>query len=197
MGAEVEPVVRFVKRSDAALTQSITRAKNNVSKLGPLLADIYRTLKIGEADREKETMPRWQAGYDLAMGQVLASIVRAQIYDALLDEVRLGKSFEEPRNNTWRLVPTNDITLEGQQSTFATQAKHYLQRVIDEHPDTPWAVLARYELDRPFGWQLTEDYTNLTPGRGVGGGGGGGGGGGAGRGIAGGARPARRPVPKL
>ncbi len=199
IGAEVEPELRFVKRSDAALAQSITKAKNNVAKLGPLLSGIYKTLKMGEADREEETTPRWQAGYDLAMGQVLASMTRAEIYNALLEEVRVGKAFEEPRNNTWRLVPTNDIKLEGQQSTFATQAKDYLQRVIDEHPDTPWAALAKYELDRPFGWQLIEDYTDLTPRRG-GGGGGAGGGGGVGRGVAGGpapARPVRRPVPKL
>ncbi len=200
LGPELEPDVRFVKRSDAALAQSITKAKNNVAKLGPLLSDIHGTLRMGEADREKETAPRWQAGYDLAMGQTLASMLRAQIYNALLDEVGRGKPFEDPRNNTWRLVPTNDITLDGQSSTFATQAKDYLQRVVDEHPDTPWALLAKYELDRPFGWQLIEDYTDLTPRRAVGAGGRGGGGAGVGRGVAGGAapaRPVRRPVPKL
>jgi len=198
VGAEVEPEIRFVRRSDAALSQSITKAKNNVGKLRPLLADIYKTLKMGEADREKETTPRWQAGYDLAMGQVLASMVRAHIYNALLEEVRLGKGFDDARNNTWRVVPTSDLNLEAQQTTYATEAKDYLQRVIDEHPDTPWAVLASYELNRPFGWELIEDYTDLTPRRGIGGGGGGGGG--AGRGVGGGAapaRPVRRAVPKL
>lgn len=200
VGTEVEPETRFVRRSNAALSQSITKAKNNVGKLRPLLADIYKTLKMGEADREKETAPRWQAGYDLAMGQVLASMVRAHIYNELLEEVRLGKAFEGARNNTWRVVPTSDLKLEAQQTTYATEAKDYLQRVIDEHPDTPWAVLASYELDRPFGWELIEDYTDLTPRRGIGGGGGRGGGGGAGRGVGGGAapaRPVRRAVPKL
>lgn len=202
MGTDVEPDVRFVKRDNAALSQSITKAENKVAKLRPLLVDMYKTLKTGEADRAKETTPRWQAGYDLAMGQVLASMVRAHIYTALLEQVRLGKAFENPRNNTWRVVPTNEINLEAQESTYATQAKDYLQRVVDEHPNTPWAVLAKYELNRPFGWELVEDFTDLTPRRAVGGGGAGGGGGGrgVGRGVAGGAapaRPARRPIPKL
>ena len=35
----------------------------------------------------------------------------------------------------------------------------YLQRVVDEHPDTPWAHLAKLELDTPIGWKWVESYT--------------------------------------
>jgi len=197
MSAQVEPKVRFVKRSDAEFTQAVTRAQNALKPMGPLLKELYNTLKMGEADREKERTPRWQAGYDLAMGQVLAAIVRADIYDKLLEEARGSKRFSDPRNNTWTLVPTNEITLQGQRSIFATDSKKYLQRVVAEHPDTPWALLARYETERPFGWEWHEEFTDLTR-RGRGGGGGDGGGGfGGGMGPGRPAGPAKRAVPKL
>jgi hypothetical protein len=31
-----------------------------------------------------------------------------------------------------------------------------LQRVIDEHPNTPWAMMADRELQTPIGWKWTE-----------------------------------------
>jgi hypothetical protein len=85
-------------------------------------------------------------------------------------------------------------------SAKAAEAREYLQRVIQEHPDTPWALLARRELDTPFGWDWVEQYTDLTPRPRLGGGAGGGGGGGRGVGAARPAvenRPVKRPVPKL
>jgi hypothetical protein len=32
----------------------------------------------------------------------------------------------------------------------------YLNRVIKEHPGTPWAYLAHRELTTPLGWKWTE-----------------------------------------
>ena len=32
----------------------------------------------------------------------------------------------------------------------------YLSRVIKEHPETPWALLAQRELGQPLGWQWKE-----------------------------------------
>ena len=158
----VNPPRRFVRRSEPELANAITEAQKNAAKIEPEISAVYQTLKSGERTRNREKTPRWQASYDLAMGQVLAATVRAHIYDALLGQIGQGKPFEDPRNNTWRLVPTSDITLQGQHSEFASEAKEYLARVIDEHPGTPWALLARYELQRPFGWEWHEEFTDLV-----------------------------------
>lgn len=48
----------------------------------------------------------------------------------------------------------------------------YLQRVVDDHPGTPWAMLAERELAVPLGWKWRESYTDLSPRRNGGGGGG-------------------------
>jgi hypothetical protein len=106
-------------------------------------------------------------------------------------------TFTNSRNNTWVLEASSELDLNDPLDEAAEKARVYLQRVIAEHPDTPWALLARSELDTPFGWTWTEDFTDLTPRSSAGGGDGGGG---TGRGRDDRQRterPAKRPVPKL
>ena len=38
-----------------------------------------------------------------------------------------------------------------------------LRRVVDEHPATPWALLAQRELENPLGFKWTETYVPPRP----------------------------------
>ncbi len=192
-----EPVLRFVRRSEDALAKTLGEAQKVVAKAEPALRDLYNMLKEGEADRPREAVPRWQASYDLAMGQVMASLVRVQTYHARLAEAQRGMPFKGLSNNTWVLSPSDGISAEGGLAEAAAKAKEYLQRVIDDHPGTPWELLAKRELETPLGWTWSEEHTDLTPPR-VGGGYGGEGGGGRDigpRDVA--PKPPRREPPKL
>ena len=40
--------------------------------------------------------------------------------------------------------------------SMAKKARAYLNRVIIEHPGTPWAVMATRELSENVGWEWTE-----------------------------------------
>ena len=44
----------------------------------------------------------------------------------------------------------------------------YLKRVIDEHPHTPWALLAEYELSTEMGWEWKEGRMFIASTRGNG-----------------------------
>ena len=171
-----EPVLRFVRRSGPESANSLGQAQKVAAKAEPALLDLYNVLKEGEADRARETTPRWQAGYDLAMGRVLASLVRVQAYNARLAEANRGMPFKGANNNTWVLVPSDDISFDSRLAGTAAKAKEYLQGVINYHPGTPWELLAKRELETPLGWAWTEEYTDLTPPRHGGGMGGQGGG---------------------
>jgi len=160
-----EPVVRFVRRSDADLANTLTQAQGVGAKAESALRDLSETLKQGEPDRARETTPRWQAGYDLAMGRALASLVRAQAYNARLAQAKAGMPFQDGNNNTWVLVPSDDLTAASGLAETAAKAKEYLQGVINYHPGTPWELLARRELGLPLSWSWTEHYTDLTPRR--------------------------------
>lgn len=167
-----EPERRFVKRSEAALVNSLSEAQQKAAKLEPKINIIYQTLQQGEKAREREFTPRWQAGYDLAMGRAMAAKVRTEAYNQMLAMAKRGMKFEGEKNNTWVLQPADNIEVGSQMERLAGQAKTYLQRVIDEHPGTPWALLAKRELADPIGWEWKEEFTDLAPRRDNGGGGG-------------------------
>lgn len=165
------PQTRFVKRSEAELGNELTEAQKAAATLEPKLASLYATLELGESDRKKETSPRWQAGYDLAMGRVLASKVRTETYNAMLAQAKRGMKFKDEKNNTWNLKASDEVSVGSQLAKAAKSATDYLQRVIDEHPGTPWAMLAQRELATPMSWKWEESFTDLSPPARAGGGG--------------------------
>jgi hypothetical protein len=130
--------------------------------LQPRIDAMCRVLLQGEADRGALREPRWQAGYDLALGRALAVQVRTAGYNAMLAAAKQGLAFREERNNTWVLRAADQYAASSLERT-ARQAEEALQRVLDQHPQTPWALLAQQELAVPLGWEWTEDYTQLEP----------------------------------
>lgn len=170
----VQPVdkqeMRFVKRDEAAFSNALSEAQKGAAKLEPVVNAMYERLKLGEPDRSKETTPRWQAGYDLAMGRVMAVKVRTETYNAMLAAAKRGLKFKNEKNNTWVLEASNEISVGSQAEKMGAKAKEYLERVVKEHPNTPWALLAKRELDTPLGFTWKEEFTPVAPER-MGGGG--------------------------
>ncbi|MDA7949971.1 MAG: VWA domain-containing protein [Pirellulaceae bacterium] len=165
IGQMETPRLRFVKRNEAFLAAQLTEAQKVAAVLEPRQQQVYNTLKLGEGARKKEENLRWQASYDLAMGRALAARVRTEQYNAMLAQAKRGISFQNPANNTWILVHSDQVTVNSRLKTMQESSKQYLERVLREHPGTPWAHLAALELKVPLGWQWTESYTNIDPPR--------------------------------
>ncbi|MEQ8785723.1 MAG: vWA domain-containing protein [Pirellulaceae bacterium] len=165
-----EPKLKFVKRDEATFSGDLTEAQKSAAKLEPLLLGLFDVLKKGEVDREKEATPRWQAGFDLAIGRVMAVMVRTQAYNMMLASAKRGLKFENEKNNTWTLTPADTIEVGSQMEKAADKAREYLERVVRDHEGTPWAYLAQRELDRPLGWTWEESFT-APPSARMGGGG--------------------------
>lgn len=160
---------RFVKRDEASFSTELSKAQQDAAALEPKVNQVYEVLKQGETDREKESVPRWQAGYDLAIGQAMAALSRTAVYNAMLAKAKRGMPFQDPKNNTWVLVAADKADVGSQLEKVAERARFYLKRVIDEHPGTPWALLAKQELETPVGWEWKEEYTAPPPPPGMGG----------------------------
>ncbi|TVP99876.1 MAG: VWA domain-containing protein [Planctomycetaceae bacterium] len=157
------PRSRFVKRSEAQLVGELTRAQQDAAKLEPTLIRLAAILEPGMKVRESETTPRWRAGYDLAMGRVLAQKVRTETYNAMLAKAKRGLNFEDAKNNTWVITPDDEISVGSKWEKEAELAKKLLQEVADQHAGTPWAFLASEELKVPLGWKWKEEFTDLAP----------------------------------
>ena len=125
-------------------------------------------------DRRKELYPRWQANYDLIYAQILAYKVRIYEYMAYLQHfmkepkvVPLRK--EDPKGIGWYQLARWHIehrqeTITGEQTAaYIERSRQMFQKVIEEHPGTPWAARAELELGRGFGVELMPDYDFRDP----------------------------------
>ncbi len=159
------PQFRFEKLDEARFANEVSRAQQPAALLSSKVDRLYEILKLGEASRKNEVIPRWKAGYDLAMGRVLAVKIRAEGYNKLLAMLKTKITFEDPKNNVWELRPGAEILTGSATEKLAEKATMYLTRVVEEHPDTPWALLAQQELAIPLGWELAEAYQAPLPPR--------------------------------
>lgn len=162
------PRQEFPAENDNILKDAIAEAQKPLAELDYRLDQIVRRLEEGEKDRAKIREPRWQAGYDLALGRALALRVRSFGYNTMLAEMRTSpKSFEKKGSNQWRLVPSKEISSGAQVKKLSNKATEYLKRVIDQHAGTPWGEMAERELSQPLGWAWREN-TYVAPAGGMG-----------------------------
>ena len=155
------PRRRFLGENEAQLARQLTEAQKAAAILEPKLESLYSTLKDGEEDRQREAEPRWQAGYDLAMGRTLATLVRTKGYNAMLAQAKRGIQPTDPKNNTWRLVAAESVATNSELKRLNASAVEYLQRVVQVHPNTPWAYMAAKELEQKRGWKWQDSYTPI------------------------------------
>jgi hypothetical protein len=150
------PQLSFVKRDEAQMKQQLDKAQQAAAKVAPAVDQLYELLREGARARPQLTGLRWQAGFDLAFGRVCAAKARIDGYNAMLAALKRGRSFENPDSTTWILEPSDTIEASSALQNLAARADEHLQRVVDEHPGTPWAAIAEHELKTPIGWKWTE-----------------------------------------
>ncbi len=158
------PTLSFRADNEATLRQELNEAQKPFALLDYYLREMEKRLSDAEKYRRSLDSPRWRAGFDLALGRVLAMRVRAHGYNVVLaDMKRQPKPFQREGSNVWRLVPSEGIDSTPQVTRMAKAAVAYLKGVIEQHPGTPWELLAREELKTPLGWAWQEDQVFYPP----------------------------------
>lgn len=124
-----------------------------VSGAGPDEATIASVAEL----RDREPSRRWQAQYDLIRGRLLAMRIRCLEFNMACARMKKDMpKFTRPDSNAWRLVPDQEIHLPDRYAAEAKEAVRLLERVIEDHPGTPWALLAQRELKDPLGLKWVE-----------------------------------------
>lgn len=154
--------LRFPRIDDAQFARDLSNAQRAAAKLEPKTNALVAILRRGERDREKLKVPRWRAGFDLAIGRALAVNVRTEGYNAMLAQAKQGLSFTKDNSDTWELRPSNKVTASSALAKDAADAKQYLERVVAEHPGTPWAFDAERELKQLLGWEWEDTFTDVA-----------------------------------
>ena len=153
---EGTPGSRFPKDVEAKMAKQMSAAQQFAARNGPPVDRLYDLLSKAESDRAKLTSPRWQAEYDLAMGRAAANKVRLDGYNSMIAALKRGKTFQKPESKAWILESADNFETESTIKKMADKAKLYLERVIQDHPGTPWAKIAEEELKTPLGWSWKE-----------------------------------------
>ena len=119
----------------------------------------WQPMMPGGESHESEAMHRLQGHFDLILGRLLAMKVRCYEYNWACARMKKDTPrFSDPRSNAWRLVPDHAVQFSGKAADAAREAKALLQRVVEDHPGTNWALAAQRELDHPFGFKWVETY---------------------------------------
>ena len=156
------PVMTFPRRDEPSLAGLLSEAQKAAAKAQPQIDALHATLTAGAAGRVAIKERRWQAGYDLALGRVLAAKVRTDAYNQMLAQAKLGMKFQDEKSDTWQLEPSDEVTVGSQTEKLSKQASELLERVVHDHAGTPWAQLAATELRTPLGYRWTERFTGVN-----------------------------------
>jgi hypothetical protein len=141
-----------------AMTANQAIAERTAYTVDEALGPITAVAKL----RDRETSRRWQAHYDLIRGRLLAMKVRCYEYNWACARMKKDPhKFSDTRYNAWRLVPDQAIQYSEKAVAASQEAQTLLHRVVNEHPATPWALLAQRELENPLGFKWME--TSVPP----------------------------------
>jgi hypothetical protein len=176
----------------AGIQFEIRDVRKRLMEIADTLERGVQELNAVQTRRERERSSRWLAHYDLLAGRLLANRIRCTSYGQLLEEMYLRP--REPGDgihNAWEIAGDEATALTrlaaGAAESGATRqpegttnfaerselsqpeeqgeaARALLQRVIDEHPGTPWAAIARQEMEFPLAFQWREAFMDPPEG---------------------------------
>jgi hypothetical protein len=121
--------------------------------------------------RDKEDSQRWRANFDLCYAQCLA--YRVRLFQFLLQMDVFLNNFPQPKNpqnNVWNIVRVHEMLAPTDRQIKLTKvdmtelktqlemSKSQFDFVKRNHPGTPWAHRAEYELNQGFGMKLLEGF---------------------------------------
>ena len=112
-----------------------------------------------------EPSARWRLAFSLNYGRLLAQKIRAFEYNSALAQMKTGYAEADIQNkvNHFLLRPSRELTYAPSLKKQVGIAEAHLQRVLDEAPGTPWAVMAARELRDGFGIKLIERFIPPAP----------------------------------
>lgn len=166
-----EQIIRFKAFNEGMFAEELGTAQRFSAKLEPKINEVYNILLVGEPSHKTLDDKRWLASYCLAMGRILATKCRIESYNLILAEAKTGLKKKDPKTNIWTLLPSKELNITNSVLTKNYKASQtYLKYVIDNFPNTPWALIANEELNTPIGYSWIEEYQEPPKSNNVGGG---------------------------
>jgi hypothetical protein len=160
------PGLTFPSFEDPAFKERMHDFQETATRIEYTVNDALVPITQAVKFRDREPSRRWQAHFDLVRGRLLAMKIRCAEYQTACARMKKdAPKFKDPKSNAWKLVPTEEILSGDKVAKVAVETKALLQRVVQDHPNTPWALFAQRELKDPFGFKWVETYVPPPPPR--------------------------------
>lgn len=171
---------------DQNLLAEIEAHQKDAALFTELAGKAIGRLETLEKEFDKETNPRWRANYDLISARVLQAAARCAEYNWAYADFKINpRVLEDPKkNNGWHVQFVDAIrsgTRPGEtkkdsakmepekskktESKLAETVKGWVERslfhydrLVSEHPGTPWAQAAAAEKSHLVGVELVEGF---------------------------------------
>jgi hypothetical protein len=150
-GANTAAVKKQVLKEQAAPGKAILYLEDALEEM----------VKAGEA-RRKEKSKRWQAHYDYVMARLKSRLVYVMEYDYVLAQIRNDAlpPLDKGGFAGYRLGSLKKVTIpEGKVKNWVKEIDKGWKKVINDYPETPWALIARREQLTVLGleWRPSRD----------------------------------------
>ena len=126
------------------------------------MAEAEKALRDGQLLREQEADPRWQANYDIILAQLVAYQARMYEYGVALDAFianpkQVPKKKGDKILHDWRAHTVRKVRTE-EAKPYIDRATAMFNEIRKNHPGSPWATRASWELSRGFGLDMRPFY---------------------------------------
>lgn len=153
------PDLTFPAADSPEFKEAMNRNQKDLARIQYAVNAALEAIEAAAGFRDREPSRRWQAHYDLVRGRLLAMKIRCYEYQYACAQMKKNPlKFTDPASNAWRLAPDAEVHSGEAVAKAAEKARDLLEGVMSDHPQTPWALLARQELAAPLGLKWVEAH---------------------------------------
>lgn len=154
--AEIMDVRRRFPAEPARLARELQESRAKASRYLGALERAIQAVEAHQPARLKEASPRWRANYDLLRAQLVAYAAKVRLYQAALEQAA-AKVASTPlllpdnrRLVAWVVRQRSGLPRDAETEAAIARARQLYLEVLANHPGTPWAARAEWELRRDF-----------------------------------------------
>ena len=156
-GSDVSLPEQFGEDTSDRAKEDLRRVQDVPARVESILQDHLDALEAIADQRDKQPK-RWQLHYDYVVAQLKLRICYANQYNLALANVRGGKLPDlKDGQNGYRLTAetTLDKNTPANYKDLFTEARKAMADIAKQHPNTPWALLAKSDKAVAIGLRLT------------------------------------------
>lgn len=164
---DVLTIRRWYSKEPQETAKQIRQEQSQVIPYGQYLDAAIATMEKNIKLRNDSPSLRWQANFDLILGQLYAYRCRAYEYGVSSELFLKNPVLPDPKRaeylefRGWELRTRKQLVAGDKTAPDAERAKELLAKVAEDYKGTPWATRATWEIKRGFGSAIVPHYFDV------------------------------------